>query len=67
MRLLEKDIHKGNSLQTQLASTNGAHDGPHVYVGYGLATQKQTWAPRGQSTGNSGASPCITFMRPTIE
>ena len=54
-------------MQIKLANTNGAHDVLHVYVGYALAIEKQMWGPRGQSTGNSGASPCITYMRPAID
>ena len=64
---LEKDIDKGNFMQTQLTTINGAHDMLHGYGGHGFAIQKPTWAPRGQSTGNSGVSPCITYMRPTID
>ena len=41
----------------KLASTHGPHDGLYGLDGHGLATQKPTWAPRGQSIGNSGVSP----------
>ena len=32
-------------MQNQLANTIGVHDGPNVYVGYGLAIQKTNLGP----------------------
>ena len=49
----------------QLASTNGPHDGIHGLDGHGLAFQKPTLAPRGQSIGNSGIRSYITYIGPT--
>ena len=65
--ITRRGIYKGNFMQTQLTHTNGAHDMLHGCGGHGLGIQKPTWAPRGKSTGNSGARPCMTCRRPAID